>query len=72
MGQVYSDRGKTALANGPIHQKPKDKPRKQRIKSLLKRIAAEGGPKLIPFTIVIADLLDDGQLNGSILNMVFT
>ena len=53
--------------NQPIHQKKKDRPRKQRIKSMLRRIAIEESTRLFPLILSILDILDDGNINGTIL-----
>ena len=50
--------------------KPQARPRKQRIKALLKKIASEGGPRVVPFAVFVADLIDDGQVNGSLIGLV--
>jgi len=54
-----------------VHQKRKDRPRKQRIKSFLRRVAEENCIKIIhlaPLTgLLVLDLLDDGAMNFSIL-----
>jgi hypothetical protein len=50
----------------------KNKSRRQLIKYRLKQIVLHESAKLFPFTIIILDLLDDGQVNGSILGMVIS
>jgi hypothetical protein len=49
---------------GPIRQKRKDRPRKQRIKSWLKQVATENAVKLFPVMVLVADYLQDGQIDG--------
>jgi hypothetical protein len=50
----------------------KSKSRRQSLKAYLKRIVRNEkiGFRVIPFGLMLLDLFDDGQINGSLLNMV--
>ena len=46
--------------------------RKAIVKEILIRVTTEGSSKILPFLILSLDLLDDGQINGSILADAFS
>ena len=50
----------------------KSKSRRQSLKAYLKRIVRNEriGARLLPFGLMLFDFLDDGQINGSLLDMV--
>jgi len=50
----------------------KSKSRRQSLKAYLKRIVRNEriGTRLLPFGLMLFDFLDDGQINGSLLDMV--
>ncbi len=48
---------------GPVHQKPKDRPRKQRIRTWLKQVARENSVRTIALGLFLADYFQDGQID---------
>lgn len=56
--------------NGPIHQKPKARPRKQRIKAMLKRVVLEHNVEKSLLLYLLVDYLQDGAIDGSALGLL--
>jgi len=52
----------------------KSKSRRQSLKAYLKQIVRNEriGSRVIPFGLMLLDFLDDGQINGSLLDMVIS
>ncbi len=58
---------------GSNRTRSRGKSKRKILKSYLKQIVLnENSPKLFPFLWFILDLLDDGQVNGSLLVSVIT
>ena len=52
------------MGKGAIQQKPKDRPRKQRIKAKLKFIVEEYNKPIAIALWLLTDFLEDGQIDG--------
>jgi len=58
---------------GSNRTRSKGKSKRKILKSYLKQITAnENMTKLFPFAIVVFDLLDDGQINGTIITGILS
>ena len=53
-----------------IHQKPKDRPRKQRIKAQIKKIVSDYNKQIAIGAYLLLDLFDDGVINLSLVTLL--